>query len=144
MNTNFTPSSNWNNHINNRKPYGYRGATYLGDLEFQLPREEQNVSSTAFALPKFQLPPNASDLNGREKLVQQMNEDNRKSLDPLANENDKNKIQYNFTHPRSGISLEGFNIKKTSLELDGMIQQTKKMQSETNNMLNEVDSSIFN
>jgi|TARA_A100001015_G_scaffold201644_1_gene225099 hypothetical protein len=103
---NFTPSQHWNNHIDHRRSYDNRGPTYLGEWTIQLPREEQNVSSTPFHLPSFQNPQTASDLNGREKLVQQINDDNKKELNPMAKELDKEKIKYKFVHPRSGTTVD--------------------------------------
>tara|TARA_Y100000817_G_C16553532_1_gene409860 strand:+ start:211 stop:396 length:186 start_codon:yes stop_codon:yes gene_type:complete len=32
----FIPSSNYHNHVHNKKPYDKRGATYLGQLVFPM------------------------------------------------------------------------------------------------------------
>tara|TARA_Y100000996_G_C22392977_1_gene589939 strand:+ start:327 stop:512 length:186 start_codon:yes stop_codon:yes gene_type:complete len=32
----FIPSSNYHNHVHNKKPYNERGATYLGQLVFPM------------------------------------------------------------------------------------------------------------
>ena len=42
--TTFKPSSNYNNHVHNKKPYDKRGATYLGQLVFPMgPRLKEDV-----------------------------------------------------------------------------------------------------
>ena len=42
--TTFKPSSNYNNHVHNKKPYTKRGATYLGQLVFPMgPRLKEDV-----------------------------------------------------------------------------------------------------
>jgi hypothetical protein len=108
---NFTPSQHWDNHINHRSSYERRGPTYLGEWTIQLPREEQNVPSSSFHLPSFQEAPPAVDLHDREKLVQQINDDNKKELDPMANETEKKKIKYHFVHPRSGTTVDKNTLK---------------------------------
>ena len=40
----FIPSSNYHNHVYNKKPYNERGATYLGQLVFPMgPRLKEDV-----------------------------------------------------------------------------------------------------
>ena len=40
----FIPSSNYHNHVYNKKPYDKRGATYLGQLVFPMgPRLKEDV-----------------------------------------------------------------------------------------------------
>ena len=38
----FKPSSNYNNHVHNKKPYEERGATYLGEFVLNVPKK-QNI-----------------------------------------------------------------------------------------------------
>ena len=37
----FIPSSNYHNHIHNKKPYNERGVTNLGNIVFSLPKKSQ-------------------------------------------------------------------------------------------------------
>ena len=39
----FNPSSNYNNHVHNKKPYEERGVTYLGEFVLNVPKK-QNVA----------------------------------------------------------------------------------------------------
>ena len=39
----FNPSSNYNNHVHNKKPYEERGVTYLGEFVLNVPKK-QNIS----------------------------------------------------------------------------------------------------
>ena len=41
--TTFSPSSNYNNHVNNKKSYNERGPTFLGDFVLNVPKK-QNVA----------------------------------------------------------------------------------------------------
>ena len=38
----FNPSSNYNNHVHNKKPYEERGATYLGEFVLNV-QKKQNI-----------------------------------------------------------------------------------------------------
>ena len=38
--TTFKPSSNYNNHVHNKKPYEERGATYLGEFVLNVPKKK--------------------------------------------------------------------------------------------------------